>query len=376
MNRMSSADDESESTAMTSREIIRALIGEKTCPDRMGVFEEFWQDTQAEWERQGLPPGVDLIEHFGHDFQPIQGSMFNTDPFLEEEELLEAGGETLIRVNGWGARMRVWKDRPGVPEHLSFDMQDEGIWRSRYREPLLQLDLDRFPDLDALQANYAAAQVSDRFCYFYNILPTEIMRRSMGDIVMLEAMCLNPDWIHDLCSVVTDNLIDHLEYIFREVGLPDGVWMYEDMGYTQAPFFSPEMYREFLLPYHSKMGDFIHSYDLPFILHSCGRIRPLLPLIAQAGVDCLQAIEAKAGQSVMEMADALDNSMAFMGNIDIRAFESNDPRILEAEIIPKLEAIRQNRIPYIFHSDHSIPRSVRLETYEYAMHLQRTYGRY
>jgi uroporphyrinogen decarboxylase len=361
---------------MTGREIILTLLKEKSCPDRIGVFEEFWQDTQAEWERRGLPPGVDLIDHFDYDFRPIEGSMSNTDPFLEAEEIPEAGGETLIRINGWGARMRVWKDRPGVPEHLSFDMKDEEIWKSRYREPLLQLDLGRFEDLERMRANFAAARTSDRFCYYYNILPTEIMRRSMGDIVMLEAMCLNPSWVHDVCSVVTDNLILHLEYILREVGLPDGIWMYEDMGYTQAPFYSPDMYREFLLPYHSQIGDFIHSYDLPFILHSCGRIRPLLPLIAQAGVDCLQAIEAKAGQHVAEMAEFLGNSMAFMGNIDIQAFESNDPKVLEAEIIPKLAAVRENRIPYVFHSDHSIPRSVRLDTYEYALHLQRIHGRY
>ena len=272
--------------------------------------------------------------------------------------------------------MREWKDRPGVPEHLSFDMQSEETWKARYREPLLHLDLDRIPDFDELRANYSAARSSDRFCYYYNILHTEILRRSMGDIVLLEAMCLNPGWVHDVNSVVTDNIIRHLEYLLRDVGLPDGIWMYEDMGYTQAPFFSPEMYREFLLPYHRRVGDFIHSYGLPFILHSCGRIRPLLPLIAQAGVDCLQAIEAKAGQSVVEMAAALGNSMAFMGNIDIRAFESNDPRVLDAEIFPKLEAIKRNRIPYIFHSDHSIPGSVRLETYEYALHLWRKHGFY
>jgi len=44
----------------------------------------------------------------------------------------------------------------------------------------------------------------------------------------------------------------------------------------------------------------------------------------------------------------------------IRAFESNDRMVLESEIIHKLAAIRENR----------------LETYEYALELQRTHGRY
>jgi uroporphyrinogen decarboxylase len=362
---------------MTGRDVITQIIKHKSCPERVGVFEEFWQDTQSAWETQGLPPDTDLIEYFDFDFRPLEGSMSDTDPFLEEEEFPEEGRDTLIRINGWGARMRIWRERPGVPEHLSFDLTDETVWKDKYREPLLGLDLRRFPDLDRLRADFATAKAGDRFCYYYNILPTEILRRSMGDIVMLEAMCLKPHWVHDVCSVVTDNIIRHLEYILREVGIPDGVWMYEDMGYTQAPFFSPEMYREFLFPYHRRMGDFIHSYDLPFILHSCGKIRPLLPDIVRAGVDCLQAIEAKAGQHVAEMAEATGgNSLAFMGNIDIRAFESNDREVLEAEILPKLRTIREKRIPFVFHSDHSIPSSVRLETYEYAMDLRRRYGRY
>jgi uroporphyrinogen-III decarboxylase len=93
-------------------------------------------------------------------------------------------------------------------------------------------------------------------------------------------------------------------------------------------------------------------------------------------VDGLQALEAKAGQHVLEMAEATGNKIAFMGNLDIRAFESNDQKTLEAEIVPKLRAIKEKRIPYVFYSDHSIPKSVNLETYRYALELHKKYGRY
>jgi hypothetical protein len=65
-----------------------------------------------------------------------------------------------------------------------------------------------------------------------------------------------------------------------------------------------------------------------------------------------------------------------MGNIDIRAFEAKDRQAQEDEILPKLRLVRRNRIPYIFHSDHSIPKSVRMQTYLYALELNRKYGRY
>jgi uroporphyrinogen-III decarboxylase len=93
-------------------------------------------------------------------------------------------------------------------------------------------------------------------------------------------------------------------------------------------------------------------------------------------VDVLHPLEAKSGQHAAEFSDAvraLGGEMAFAGNMDIRAFEANDPAVLEAEILPKLAAIRKKRIPYVFMSDHSIPRTVRLETYERALGFSREY---
>jgi uroporphyrinogen decarboxylase len=358
------------------REIIKAIIKDKVCPERMGLFESFWPDTQEEWEKQGLPRGVDLYNYFDHDIRHIDGSVFFTDAIPGKPVVLEDNEHSVVVRNGWGAVLREWKHKPGTPEHLAFDMISEEVWRRKYRENLLCLDLNRFEDLDQLKQNFSKCMDSDKFSTYIQLTVFEIMRRSMGDIVMLEAMCLNPAWIHDFCDVVTNNIIFHLEYMLSEIGIPDGIWIYEDMGYTQAPFVSPQLYRELIFPYHKRLVGFVHDYGIPMIMHSCGRVEPLLPHIAETGVDCLQVLEAKAGQHVARMAESVANKMAFMGNMDIRAFESNDRRQLEKEIVPKLKAVAENKIPYVFHSDHSIPRTVRLETYEYALELFREHGRY
>ena len=42
-------------------------------PDRPASGDYFAYDsTQQRWEREGLPPGVDLNEYFGMDFDPFQ----------------------------------------------------------------------------------------------------------------------------------------------------------------------------------------------------------------------------------------------------------------------------------------------------------------
>jgi len=345
----------------------------------MGVFEWFWQDTRAEWERQGLPPGVDLHEYFGLDVREIKGSMFRTTGDPVDDMIVDEDAETVVKHNGWGARHREWKSKPGVPEHLGFELANETVWKAKYRDRVLGLDRRRFPDWDGLLANYRAGMASPRFCVFQQMLVVEIMRRAMGDVIFLEAMILHPRWIHDFCDVVTDMIIAHLEVLIREIGRPDGIWTYEDMGYTRAPFFSPAMYREFIFPYHKRFAGFCRDQGLPFILHACGRIRPFLPDLAAAGVDALHSIEAKASQHVVEFAEAVSafgGKMAFVGNIDIRAFETNEPAALEAEIVPKLQAVRERRIPYVFMSDHSIPKTVRLATYRYALDVYRAQALY
>jgi uroporphyrinogen decarboxylase len=363
----------------SGREILTAIARDKRCPHRMGLFEWFWQDTAAAWESQGLSPGTDMVERFGHDVREIKGSMFRTTGIPVDDVVVDEDAETVVKRNGWGALHREWKAKPGVPEHVGFELTTPEVWKAKYRDRLLGLDRDRFPDWDGLVAAYRAGMSSNRFCVYQQMLVVEIMRRAMGDVVFLEAMVLEPAWIHDFCGVVTDNILLHLDHMIREVGRPDGIWIYDDMGYTRAPFFSPAMYREFIFPYHKRVGDFCRDHGLPFLLHTCGNIRPFLPDLVAAGVDVLHPLEVKAGQHVAEFADAvraMGREIGFAGNLDIRAFMSNNPADLEREIVPKLKKIREKRIPYVFMSDHSIPGAVELRTYERALALFRANAAY
>jgi uroporphyrinogen decarboxylase len=360
----------------TSRDIINRLIRDKQCPHRMGLFEHFWDDTQPAWELEGLPKGVDLQEYFDYDIRFIPGAWVRSESIVDQKIVVEETDETIVTINGWGAKLRHWKHKSGTPEHLDFELNDEKIWRKKYREPLLHFDIRRLGDLEQLKLDFNRLKATDKFIVIHDLFLVEIMRASMGDVNMLEGMYLNPAWIHDFADVVTDMMIRHFDAMITEIGRPDGAFIYEDMGYTYGPIMSPEMQREFVLPYHKRFFDLFHSHGLPVILHSCGKIRPYLDSMVESGIDCLQVLEAKAGQHVAEFASHMNNKIAFMGNLNIKAYEPNDRAILESEILPKLDLIRKNRIPYVFHSDHSIPKSVKLDTYRYSLELFHRHGHY
>ncbi len=357
---------------MTSREIIKAIVKDKECPDRCGIHEHFWPHLlQNRWTDDGYPEEATFTEYFNLDIYQL-GGWFNTQGrVLEENELVEETEETRTMRNGWGTLLRFWKDKAGTPEHLGFALTSEEIWKKEFRDNFLSLNKDRFGDLNELRQKVENAAKEDRFAVLGNLFIFEIMRASMGDVVMLENILLNKAWIEDFCTVITDFYIQHLEYLFSEVGTADGFFLYEDLGYTNASFISPELHREMILPHHKKLVDFIHSYDIPVIIHTCGNIEPHIPAIIEAGFDCLQPMEAKTGMNVVDLGQEYAGRISFMGNIDIQALETNDRDTIREEVLTKLDGVTRNRIPYVLHSDHSISPGVSLDSYRYMVELFR-----
>ncbi len=360
---------------MTSREVITALVRDKDCPERMGVHESFWPDIRPIWEKQGLPVGVALLDHFDLDIHPVNEEWLCTEPVIGAKRVVEEDDTTYIEENGWGSRMRFWKNKAGTPEHVSFGLTSEDAWR-RLREALVGFDERRLGDVGKLRAESERLANSGRFRVFEVLQLVEIMRKAMGDVAMLEAMCLAPRWISDFCAVLTDNIITHLDRALALAGKPDGIWFYEDLAFSRQPFFSPEMYRRLIRPHHARFVRFCHDLGLPVLMHTCGNIAPLFPDLLSIGIDALQPIEVKAGLDVATLARSAPRRIAYIGGLDIRSFETNDNAKLEAEIVPKLATFRRERIPYICQSDHSVPGTVRLATYRHALELFRTHGRY
>jgi len=164
---------------------------------------------------------------------------------------------------------------------------------------------------------------------------------------------------------LSDLIIDMWEWLFREEGLPDGIFFMEDMGFKEKPFMSPAMYRELILPAHKKTIDWAHSKGLRVMMHSCGMVELLLPGMIEAGIDVLQAMEVKAGMDMVRLNKLYGHKIGFWGNIDIREVASNDRRRIDAELKKKILPLMATKTPYILSSDHSTPPDVDFETFLY-----------
>lgn len=353
---------------MTKREIIKTLLA-KQIPDRVGLHEHFWPFLIPNaWEKQGLPAGTDLAKHFDLDIRSI-GWCLAPDPRPDLKATLEETDAWKITRNGWGATFKNWKSRAGTPEHMGFMCTSPDVWAAEFRDAIVGYDMRRTIDLPKFRQQYAAAMAGEAFVTYSGLFVFEEMRRIMGDQAMLEALLLEPAWIHDFNSVITAKHIEWFNILFDEVGLPDGIHIYEDLGYTAAPFASPACHRELVLPYHKKLFGMFKDHKLPIIVHTCGDFRPHIDSLIEAGTDCIQALEAKTGMNVLDLAATYKSKLCFMGNIDVRALESGNRDTIKQECLGKLNGMKALRAPYVYMSDHSISTGVSLESYRYMLEL-------
>ena len=358
---------------MNSRQRMTALLN-KEIPDRMGLFEHFWPETIPQyWVNEGYPEGEDPHDFFGLDLRGA-GGWLDTTPFPGTSELLEETDEWRVTKDGRGAILKNWKNKSGTPQHIDFTVKSPKEW-AEYRAPLLELDRQRY-DAEATRQALQEIRGQSKFATYGNIVCIELLRATLGDLGWLPALLIEKEWIHDFNSVYLEFFQTHYTQLFEEVGLPDGMFIYEDLGFSNGLWCSPQVMRDMFLPYYKELVDFFKSYGLPVILHTCGDIRKAVPIIIEAGFDCLQPMEAKAGNDVVQFANEYGDQLSYMGNIAVTVLNTNDRQRVREEIVRKLEAMRQMRIPYIFHSDHSIPPDVRYDTYCYALELLREYGDY
>jgi uroporphyrinogen decarboxylase len=169
--------------------------------------------------------------------------------------------------------------------------------------------------------------------------------------------------------------VDMQETLFAEEGYPDGIWYYEDMGFKQRPFMSPEMYMDLVQPGHKLTFQYAHSKKLPVIIHSCGFVEALVPGLIDAGMDCLQVIEIKAGMDLLKLYREYGDRISFMGGIDVRELYSNDKERIFSELERKIPFVK-GKNGYVLHSDHSIPNTVDYKSYRYFIEKGLELGKY
>lgn len=347
--------------AMTGYERTLNMLRRKPI-DRIPVYEHFWGDTYKIWWQKGyIPNDVQLADFFSFDMDELYPFTFIADLDYTPQTIEETDETVLIR-DGNGALLRRHKLHDTTPEHVDFSVKDRAGWEELIK-PLLK-PLDSRISFDAYRNHKKHCKEKNRFFFLSTLNVFECMHPVCGHEHMLAGMALDPGWVLDMSNTYGALLLAMMEKLIEREGPPDGIWFYEDLGFLGRPFMSPAMYREIIMPAHAKTIGFAHSLGLPVVMHSCGMVEKLLPGMIEAGIDCLQVIEVKAGMDLLKLHSMYGDRMSFMGGIDVREVYPNDFSRIDRELESKIPIVK-NGYGYALHSDHSIPATVDMPTYRY-----------
>jgi uroporphyrinogen decarboxylase len=345
---------------MTSIERMSRILQRKPV-DRIGVYEAFWGDTRKAWAGR-IPEGESYPDHFGLDLE-VCGTMNLIADMDFKRETVAEDDDTVTYLDGNGATLRRHKHHDSTPEHVDFKVKE----REAYVElihPRLKENHRRRINFEGYRNAKAHAVSKDRFFCWSIAGPFEQMHPVCGHEHMLAGMALDPEWIAGMAMDYAKLTVALCETLFAEEGLPDGAWIWEDMGFKHRPFMSPAMYGELVQPAHAHLIGYLKSKGLPVIMHSCGFVEPLIPGMLEAGIDMLQVIEIKAGMDPFRIKKQYGDRLSLMGGIDVRTIYTNDRAAIDKELEAKIPALMAGG-GYALHSDHSIPNTVAYDTYRY-----------
>ncbi|MBN1349078.1 hypothetical protein JXJ21_06705 [candidate division KSB1 bacterium] len=352
---------------MTSHERFRRMY-EHQPADRVPIIDGPWQATIERWQREGMPENVSFVDFFGLDHVASIG-VDNSPRY--EEKTIEEDDSTKTFTTKFGATLRQWKHAASTPEFLDFTIVDPESWRKAKKR--IEPTKDRV-NWAHLQTNYKSWRkkgywIQGSLWFGFDVTHSWIV----GTERILFALVENPEWCMDMFSHLLEvnlallDLVWDAGYTFDAIGWPD------DMGYKHNQFFSIDMYKELLAPFHQRAIDWAHAKGIKAHLHSCGDVNPFVPLLVNMGLDALNPLEVKAGMDTLHLKRTYGQKLLLHGGINAVLWDKPDQ--IRAEIETKLPSLKENG-GYIFSSDHSVPSSVSLEDFRGIVELAKKLGSY
>lgn len=166
--------------------------------------------------------------------------------------------------------------RPGNPA-----LEDANDWR----------EVIRFPDVDAL--DWEGCKINAVLNGTEKLLGVTFQNGMFERLISFmgfegAAMALvdedQQDAVHELFDALADMYIRMIDK-YCEILNVQSVTFHDDWGSQRAPFFSPEICREMIVPHIKKISDYCHSRNIMFNHHSCGFNQMLVPEMIAEGDD-------------------------------------------------------------------------------------------
>ena len=142
------------------------------------------------------------------------------------------------------------------------------------------------------------------------------------DLLGMENLCTKMFGEPELVEALLQHLVDYYaavsQRIFDAAGdVIDIFFIGNDFGSQTGPLVGPELFQRFLLSHLKRLIDLGHAYNLKVQLHCCGGFATLIPLMIEAGLDGLHAVQPSCyGMDLRSLKSTFGDKILFNGGID------------------------------------------------------------
>ena len=131
----------------------------------------------------------------------------------------------------------------------------------------------------------------------------------------------DPEYVDLLFTSINDYYLAASEKAFREE--ENGIDIYfigNDFGGQTGPLLGPALFRRYIVPQLRRHVALARRYGKRIMLHCCGGFRPLIPLLIEAGIDALHALQPDCtGMDPAELKAEFGERIVLNGAIDSKS---------------------------------------------------------
>jgi uroporphyrinogen decarboxylase len=325
---------------MTSEErVLRVLArGE---PDRVPHFE--WSIDRK--VRAALAPDTRTLNEFA--------DRMGLDAVLAGPDFWKKPAGAGLWLTEWGYTLQDSEEEHGVEVHSPIQTLDD---LRRYTPPDPRAP-GRYAAVERTLAEYGGRKAV--IVHLNDVF--SIPRYLMGYENLLMAVAGDPELVAALVDLSVEiNLAMAREVAARGVRI---VYTGDDFAGDTGPLMSPESFRRLFAPGLRRVIGGFRDLGLRVIKHTDGMLWPIIDMVVDSGIDCLDPIDPVAGMDLAEVKARFGSRIALKGNVDCSHLMTRGTPDQVAEATRR--ALRQGAPGggFILSSSNSIHSSVKPENY-------------
>ncbi len=216
----------------------------------------------------------------------------------------------------------------------------------------------------------------DKYFLFAHGDPTWAIPDGENMMEFSTMMFEEPEKLNDESKRRLEDSLKTAQWLNDRGHLLDGFGLCSDYCFNVNPFFSPDMFDEFIVPY---LRDVLSGYrDMGYctIKHTDGNIMPILKQIADCKPDAIHSLDPQGGVTIPAVREMIGDEICLIGNVNCALLQTGTEEECTQDVLRSLREGMERGFGYVFSTSNVAYTGLALERYELMIDLWRKHGTY